>query len=124
MFKDEFKKLRIDGKYTQEDLAKFLEVSKSTISMYESGSRIPGLEMLEAIADFFNIDMNRLTSSEISTTNASYARNETERKILLLARHLDKIPAEKRERIVKNFEDTIDTYLDAMGIDKGENDGT
>lgn len=64
MFKDEFRKLRNDKGYTQEDLAKELGVSKSTISMYESGSRIPGLEMLEAIADFFNIDMNRLTTSK------------------------------------------------------------
>ena len=40
----------------------------------------------------------------------------------MLARHLEKIPEEKRARIVKNFEDTIDTYLEAMGLNKGDSD--
>lgn len=35
----------------------------------------------------------------------------TEEKLRLLARHLDEIPKENRERILKNFEDTIDLYL-------------
>lgn len=42
----------------------------------------------------------------------------TERKLKLLARHLDQIPEEQRERLIKNFEDTIDLYFDAMGIPK------
>lgn len=66
MFKDELKILRITNGYTQEDLARKLGVAKSTISMYENGNRIPDLEMLETIADFFNVDMNRLTSNNKS----------------------------------------------------------
>lgn len=42
----------------------------------------------------------------------------TERKLKLLARHLDKVPDEQRERLIKNFEDSIDIYLDAVGIPK------
>lgn len=42
----------------------------------------------------------------------------TERKLKLLARHLEKIPEATRNRLIKNFEDTIDTYLDAIGIPK------
>lgn len=70
MFKDELRRLRIDNNYTQDDLAKELDVSKSTISMYESGSRMPGLEMLEAIADFFNVDMNKLTGGSQKSSPA------------------------------------------------------
>lgn len=44
----------------------------------------------------------------------------TEQRLKLLARHLDKIPEEQRERLIKNFEDTIDLYFDAMGIPKGD----
>ena len=62
MFKDELKALRISKGYTQEDLAVKLGIAKSTVSMYENGKREPDLEMLENIADFFNVDMNRLTS--------------------------------------------------------------
>lgn len=49
--------LRHESNLSQQDLAKILGISKSSINMYERGEREPGLETLEAIADFFNIDM-------------------------------------------------------------------
>lgn len=60
-FKDELRKLRKQDGLTQKELAKKLGLSNSTISMYERGNREPDFEILEAIADFFNVDMNKLT---------------------------------------------------------------
>ena len=60
MFKDVLRSLRIAANLNQEELAKRLGLAKSTISMYESGSREPNFEVLEAIADTFNVDMNTL----------------------------------------------------------------
>lgn len=60
MFNDVLKQLRNKAGMNQEQLAKRLGLSKSAISMYESGSREPSLEILEAIADIFNVDMNTL----------------------------------------------------------------
>ena len=60
-FKDELKRLRKQDGLTQTDLALRLGLSKSAISMYECGNREPDFETLEAIADYFNVDMNRLT---------------------------------------------------------------
>ena len=54
------RKLRNEYGYTQDELAKKLNVSKSRINMYERGEREPNFEMLEKIADFFNVDMNYL----------------------------------------------------------------
>jgi len=54
------KELRTERKVTQQELSDYLDISKSMISMYESNQRKPSYEMLEAIADFFNVDMNRL----------------------------------------------------------------
>ena len=54
------KELRTERKVTQQELSDYLGISKSMISMYESNQRKPSYEMLEAIADFFNVDMNRL----------------------------------------------------------------
>ena len=54
------KNLRIDRGITQEQLASLLKVSRSTIGMYETGSREPDFETLEAIADIFNVDMDYL----------------------------------------------------------------
>lgn len=52
--------LREQHKMTQNDLASALGVSESTIGMYERGKREPSLETLEAIADYFNVDMDYL----------------------------------------------------------------
>lgn len=51
------KYLRAKKGITQAELATALGVGKSTISMYEVGAREPDFEMLENIADYFNVDM-------------------------------------------------------------------
>ena len=45
---------------SQAELATKLKLSQSTIGMYETGRREPDFEVLESIADFFNVDMNFL----------------------------------------------------------------
>lgn len=75
-FKDRLRLLREKRRLSQEELAKQLGVSKSAISMYENGKREPkDHELLECIADFFNVDMNYL----LGTNNAStyYLNPET-----------------------------------------------
>ena len=52
--------MRIARSLTQDQLAMHLDVSKSRISMYENNKREPSFEMLETIADFFNVDMSKL----------------------------------------------------------------
>ena len=60
-FADMLKRLRKEKGLSQLELGSMLGVGKSTISMYENGQRKPSFEMLETIADFFNVDMNYLT---------------------------------------------------------------
>lgn len=54
------KQLRKERDMTQDQLASLLKVSRSTIGMYETGSREPDFETCEAIADIFNVDMDYL----------------------------------------------------------------
>lgn len=54
------KQLRADKGLTQEQLAKELHTSKSRIGMYEIDEREPNKQMMEAIADYFNVDMDYL----------------------------------------------------------------
>ena len=51
-FSDNLKRLRKEINFTQEELAKALNVTKSRINMYERGEREPNFEMLESIADY------------------------------------------------------------------------
>lgn len=63
------RELRNSRKLSQQELADLLGISKSSINMYERGEREPGLDALEAMADFFNVDMDYLMgkTSEIKT---------------------------------------------------------
>lgn len=59
-FSERLRLLRNESGLSQFDFAKQIGVSKSSVNMYERGEREPGLETLEAIADYFNIDMDYL----------------------------------------------------------------
>lgn len=59
-FASVIKRLRIERGITQEQLASMLKISRSTVGMYETGSREPDFETCEAIADIFNVDMDFL----------------------------------------------------------------
>ena len=54
------KDLRTSRGITQGELATMLDVSRSTVGMYETGGREPDFETMEAIADIFNVDMDYL----------------------------------------------------------------
>lgn len=63
-FNDKLRQLRIERGLTQEELANLTGLKRSAIGMYESGSREPKFEILEILADFFNVDMNVLLGKE------------------------------------------------------------
>jgi hypothetical protein len=42
--------------------------------------------------------------------------SQDEKELIILARKALVIPDEQRKRLFRNFEDNIDTYLDAMGF--------
>lgn len=58
------KELRKENGITQSELAKSLNVSRSSIAMYENGERIPSYETLEVISDFFNVSILYLLGKE------------------------------------------------------------
>lgn len=67
-FQTKIKELRINSGLTQQELAKKLNCSQSTITMWENGKRQPDIETLEVIADLFNVDMNFLVGTSDNTT--------------------------------------------------------
>ena len=51
------KTMRKSRKMTQADLARAIDQSQSSITMYETGRREPDFETLEALADVFNVPL-------------------------------------------------------------------
>ena len=65
-FASMLKYLRQRESLSQRELASKLQMAPSTIGMYESGKRRPKYEDEEAIADFFNVDLNTLRGKRIN----------------------------------------------------------
>lgn len=59
-FGERLRKLRKQRGLSQNELSKHIGISKSSVNMYERGEREPSFETLEAIADYFNVDMDFL----------------------------------------------------------------
>ena len=60
------RELRKENHLTQEKLGEILGVSKVSISGYENGNRIPSLEILNKIIDFFGISSDFLLGRELN----------------------------------------------------------
>ncbi len=54
------KKLRLQNRKTQRDLAKYLNVSEQAIAYYEQGKRNPKSETWQALADYFDTSVQYL----------------------------------------------------------------
>ncbi len=63
-FKEKLIRLRKDNNLTQDELAKKLRISRSAVANYEKGIREPNFEMLENIADCFNISIAELLNDD------------------------------------------------------------
>lgn len=46
---------RLSREMTQDQLAKRIKVAPSTVAMWEAGKREPNMQMLEALADVYNV---------------------------------------------------------------------
>lgn len=71
-FHERLKALRTNKGLSQAEFAKYIKVSKSSINMYERGEREPGLETLERIADYFNVDMDYLLGKSDVVNKAQF----------------------------------------------------
>lgn len=107
-FKSVLKVLRKSNNLTQDMLAKKLGLSRSAIGMYEKGSREPDYEILEKIADFFNVDIDYLLGRTLKTTllpeSIKQANKPTGVRIPVLGRVAAGIPIEAIEDIIDTEE--------------------
>ena len=64
MFSNVLKSLRKKSGYSQVELSKILNLSKSTIAMYEVGERKPDHETMKRISELFGVSMDYLYGKE------------------------------------------------------------
>lgn len=71
MFAENLKKIRKDKGYTQEELAKELNVVRQTVSKWEKGISLPDVDILSKIADILETDVNILLGGQMTTPSQS-----------------------------------------------------
>lgn len=89
------RRLRREHGETQPELAKFLGVSRSAVSMYESGEREPKYELLKAIAAHYGVEADYL----LGRGEAEAAGDDPD--IRMIARAGRKMTAEQRESLLR-----------------------
>ena len=71
MFNLRLKELRKDFKYSQEEIAELLNVSRQSYSRYELGASEPELGTLVKLADIFNVSLDYLLCRTNNKVNIS-----------------------------------------------------
>lgn len=100
------KKLREAARYTQDEVAQALGITRSTYSNYESGEREAPYDVLEKVSDLFGCDMYVL-----------FEENENaDAMILASAFRLDGLTDEDADEIVR-FKDIVKSYLKMEAIE-------
>lgn len=88
---ERIKTMRMSRNMSQLDLANELHCGQSTVAMYETGKRMPDLDIIDYMADIFNVPPYAITYSEkeISDMIISSAATIEERRLLAAFRAAD-----------------------------------
>lgn len=87
-FSNNLKSLRQSRGMTQEQLADFLNLSRSTIAGYEARNRQPGFEHLVIIAEFFQVTIDYLLRGYEDELDISIKENSLDQEVLQSYRKL------------------------------------
>ena len=83
---------------TQDDLAKAISQSPSSITMYETGRREPDFETLEALADVFNVPFVYFMTDLVEKEDPPELPQTPEARIL--SKGVDRLPPEERQQLL------------------------
>ena len=69
--------LRKEKGCTQEQLAEMLNVSRRTVSRWETGSNLPDLDLLIELTDYYSVELRELLDGERKNMNMDQEMKET-----------------------------------------------
>ena len=124
-FNERLKQLRLANGLTQKELAKSIEVGRTTISEYESGKIVPKQEGLLKLANYFNVSVDYLTG--VSDEPATRKENTSDLDALLNTVHYllldeystsvtyeDKLLSEKQKLIIADLIEQLRDTIELM----------
>lgn len=117
MFYDVFEKLCTEKGVKPGRAADEMGISRATVTNWKKNGYSPRRDILKKIAQYFGVSVDLLLDQSEQKENPDLQKTEADDDdFVVLARHMQKIPEKERQRIIKNFLETVDMYLDAMGI--------
>ncbi|WP_343337344.1 hypothetical protein TPELB_23890 [Terrisporobacter petrolearius] len=84
MFSKILKDLRTEFNMSQSELAKKLDISPSTVGMYEQGRRYPDFDTLIKISEFFNVSLDFLLGKTLIRNEQNTSLNLTKKQLKAL----------------------------------------
>lgn len=115
MLGENIKNLRKQKGYSQETLANQLNVVRQTISKWETGQSVPDADMLENIANIFEVSVGQLLGSTVSENNGGSQNEEIVKQLVILNEQLAS-QRRSRKRIIKIVLISIASFIGAMII--------
>lgn len=89
---DNLKKIRKDNNLSQEQLAEKLNVSRQSVSKWESGQSYPEMDKVIQICNLFNLNINELINENISEVNeVKESQNRTNKYISSFFDYITKV---------------------------------
>lgn len=77
--------LRLEKALTQEQLAEKFNVSRRTVSRWETGSNLPDIDILIEMADFYGLELREILDGERKSDNMNKETEETVIKVAQLS---------------------------------------
>lgn len=124
---DIFMQLMEEKGVTAYRVAKDTGITQATLSRWKTGKVSPSIETLQVLAEYFGVTIDYLMgNTQVSeqtppeTQKAPILNKKDELlddDFIVLQRNLQNIPEADRKRIIRNFRDTVDIYLNRLGVE-------
>lgn len=93
------KQLRNETKLTQEELAEKFNVSRRTVSRWETGNNMPDIDLLVELSDFYQVELREILNGE----RKSGEMNEEMRETVLQVAEYSNAGRERARKVVLVF---------------------
>ncbi|ASF27891.1 DNA-binding protein [Bacillus amyloliquefaciens] len=105
MLGERLTKLRKNKKLTQQELAKELQISRSSLSQYEINKRQPDYETLKLIANYFHVSIDYLITGNVYSESPDEMWKELlDPKTQIFFKDLQNAPEEKIDELIRFWE--------------------
>jgi transcriptional regulator with XRE-family HTH domain len=104
MLGDKIRRLRVREEKKQEDIAKKIGISRSTLGMYEQNRRMPDIETVKRLADVFNVSIDWLLDHKLDDDEL---KGMEEFRKLLVNKH---IMSDGQDLTPEQFNSLIDAF--------------